>query len=383
MKKGFILFVAVATCIAAWADTNLQPVSVYARSNGGFVMVDTNGEIIGFSDHGTPNQVSEDLQDIFHDFGMDVQPASKVAPKHIEAMLSAELTDSVGPLLNDIAFGQGAPYNGMAPTGQGGQRCVAGCVAIAMAQIMTYYQYPKEACKGSVSYKTTTISKTIEVNFEGETFDWDNILPTYKNGYTPEQADAVAKLVYYCGAAAHMDYGVGASGTNSDFVVSALAANFGYDENLRRLSKGGDGYTEAEWHELMQSELKQKYPIYMSSQQESGSGHAYVCDGYKIVKGMEKYPYYHMNWGWNGSLDGWFLLNSLKPGADNPEGFLDLSFTQSIIYKIRPKGYTPVENVTTDNANNDDVIYDILGRRVSEMKAGNIYIKNGKKFIAR
>lgn len=383
MKKSFILFfVAMATCIAAWADTNLNPVSMYARPNGGFVMVDANGEIIGFSDHGTPDQVSKDMQDIFQELGMDVQATSNIAPKHIEAMLSAELTDSVGPLLNGIEFDQGAPYNNMTPIVQG-QHCAAGCVAIAMAQIMAYYQYPKEACKGSVSYKTTTLSKTIAVNFEGETFDWDNILSTYKNGYTTAQADAVAKLVYYCGAAAHMDYGVGASGTNSDYVVSALSAHFGYDENLRRLSKGGDGYTDAEWHELMQSELKQKFPIYMSSQQQSGSGHAYVCDGYKIVKGMEKYPYYHMNWGWDGSLDGWFLLNSLKPGADNPEGFLDLSFTQSIIYKIRPKGYTPVENVTTDNANNDDVIYDILGRRVSEMKAGNIYIKNGKKFIAR
>jgi len=372
--------VAVLASVSVWADTNLQQVTVYSRPNGGYVMLNAQGDIVGFSDKSNAQEVSVALQEVFQSVGMDVQSTPQMVPQHIEAMLTAEVIDSIGPLLGGIEFDQGAPYNNMAPTGQGGQRCAAGCVAIAMAQIMTYYQHPKDGCKGSVEYKTTTLNKTVSINMAGERFDWDNILPTYKDGYTAEQAAAVAKLVYYCGAAAHMDYGVGASGTNSDYVVNALSAHFDYDVNLRRISKAD--YTDAKWHEIMQGELKEKCPVYMSSQQQEGSGHAYVCDGYKVLKSMEGYPYYHMNWGWNGQLDGWFMLNRLRPGEGNPEGFTDLSFTQSIIYNIRPNGYTPVENVTIDQPEND-IIYDILGRRVNEMKAGNIYIKNGKKFIAQ
>lgn len=381
MKKGFILLVAVLASVSIWAESNLQHVTVYSRHNGGYVMVNAQGSIIGFSDKTNAQDISTYVQDAFKDMGLDVQSTPQMAPQHIEAMLTAEVTDSVGPLLGDIEFDQGAPYNSLAPR-VSGQRCPAGCVAIAMAQIMTFYQHPKDGCKGSVNYKTSTLSKTIDVNMEGERFDWDNILHTYKGDYTAEQANAVAKLVYYCGAAVRMDYNEGGSGANSDNVVSALRTYFDYDINLQRVSKDGDGYTDSQWHELLQSELKAKYPLYYSSQQKAGSGHAYVCDGYKITKGMEKYPFYHMNWGWNGQLDGWFILNELTPGKDNPEGFTDLKYNQSVIYNIRPNGYTPVENVVVNQPEND-IIYDILGRRVNEMQPGNIYIKNGKKFIAR
>ncbi len=382
MKKGFILWVAVLASVSIWAESNLQHVTVYSRPNGGYVMVNAQGDIIGFSDKTNVQDISTYVQDAFKDMGMDVQSTPQMAPQHIEAMLTAEVTDSVGPLLGDIEFDQGAPYNNMAPVGKNNQRCAAGCVAIAMAQIMAYYQHPKNGCKDSVNYKTATLNKTVSVNMEGERFDWDNILPTYKDGYTAEQADAVAKLVYYCGAAVRMDYNVDGSGANSDNVVSAMRTYFDYDINLQRVSKDGDGYTDSKWHELLQSELKAEYPLYYSSQQKAGSGHAYVCDGYKITKRMEKYPFYHMNWGWNGQLDGWFILNELTPGKDNPEGFTDLKYNQSVIYNIRPNGYTPVENVVVNQPEND-IIYDILGRRVNEMQPGNIYIKNGKKFIAR
>ena len=38
-------------------------------------------------------------------------------------------------------------------------------------------------------------------------------------------------------------------------------------------------------------------------------------------------------------------------------------------------------NELTFNRINDDKIYDMLGREVTEMQLGTIYIKNGKKFM--
>jgi hypothetical protein len=44
---------------------------------------------------------------------------------------------------------------------------------------------------------------------------------------------------------------------------------------------------------------------------------------------------------------------------------------------------TDIDAVTTGTPSNDELIYDIYGRRVTEIKKGNIYIKNGKKFIVK
>ena len=44
---------------------------------------------------------------------------------------------------------------------------------------------------------------------------------------------------------------------------------------------------------------------------------------------------------------------------------------------------TDIDTTLTDALSTDDVIYDIYGRRVTEVKKGGIYIKNGKKFLIK
>ncbi len=44
---------------------------------------------------------------------------------------------------------------------------------------------------------------------------------------------------------------------------------------------------------------------------------------------------------------------------------------------------TDIDCTLTDALSTDDVIYDIYGRRVTEVKKGGIYIKNGKKFLIK
>lgn len=375
--RRFILLVALVISVSAWADSTFKKVSMYTRPNGGYVMVDEEGDIIGFSDSGNVQRLPEYMDDIFQDMGMEVQSTQQMVPLHIEAMLAAELVDSVGPLLDGIAYDQGSPYNDKTPKVRG-QHCLAGCVAIAMAQIMAYYQHPKK-CTGSVSYKTGTLNISIAENLEGYSPDWTNILPTYKNiEYSDIQSDAISQLVYYCGVSVQMNYGLDGSGASSDKVVNALTRNFDFSTQLHKESKSD--YIESKWHQMMQDEIKARRPMYMSSQQSEGAGHAYVCDGFKVFKGQEDWPYYHMNWGWNGSCNGWFRLNKLVPGGDNPENFTNLTSNQSVIFHIIPNGLSPVDNIAVDYQDND-AIYDILGRRVSEMKSGNIYIKGGKKVL--
>ena len=39
-------------------------------------------------------------------------------------------------------------------------------------------------------------------------------------------------------------------------------------------------------------------------------GHAFIIDGYE-VKGST--GYFHVNWGWNGQSDDYYLISVLKP----------------------------------------------------------------------
>lgn len=58
-----------------------------------------------------------------------------------ELRSSNQFAEDVQPLLGDINWGQGEPYNLDCPEMEGG-RAVTGCAATAMAMILKYHGYP-------------------------------------------------------------------------------------------------------------------------------------------------------------------------------------------------------------------------------------------------
>ena len=174
----------------------------------------------------------------------------------------------------------------MCPSYNGTNRAVTGCVATAMAQVMMYYQYPKELKATIKAYTAKSYGIQIPEISSGATYDWDNMLPDYsKSDYNSAQADAVAKLMYHCGAAVKMNYGP-SSGANVTPII--LATYFGYDADLMQdLTR--TIFTLQQWMTLIDNELKAKRPILYSGQASDG-GHEFVCDG-SDGKGL-----YHINW---------------------------------------------------------------------------------------
>ena len=372
MKKIFLSVALMLSFVLQSLGAERVSATMFPRPEGGFVLVeDATSLIIGFSDKGSVRELSNDARQVFEEWGLDVRVSAQAPEAFLLTQLAAEVTDSVGPLLGDIKFGQGDPFRGKTPI-RNNQHCLAGCVAVAMAQIMTYYRHP-EVCHGSISYKTETLNITVSLDLEGYRIDWDNILPNYLNGYSSAQAEAVADLLYACGATTRMDYNLDGSGTNAEYVGDALVTFFGYSSDVESLARAD--YTDAKWYEILQTELKAGRPILMRSMQPSGAGHAYVMDGYYVQKGYEKYPYFHFNWGWEGKDDGWFLLNNLQAGD------YDLRSNQEIIRYIMPMNGSANEIVETDAF--DTAIYDLLGRRVATPVKGHIYLQGGKKFIAQ
>lgn len=238
-------------------------------------------------------------------------------------------TAAVAPLLDGIKWDQREPYNNMCPLYDGTNRSVTGCVATAMAQVMMYYQYPKELKTTIKAYNTQTYGIQIPEISSGATYDWDNMLPDYsKSDYNSAQADAVAKLMYHCGAAVKMDYGP-LSGAN--VTPAILATYFGYDADLMQdLTR--TVFTLQQWMTLIDNELKAKRPILYSGQSSDG-GHEFVCDG-SDGKGL-----YHINWGWGGYQDGYFDLTILQPqkgGAGSDSAVDGYNRNCSMIIGIAP-----------------------------------------------
>lgn len=196
-------------------------------------------------------------------------------------------------------WNQSAPYNDLCPT-VGTTATYTGCVATATAQIMRYHKHP---ATGTGSHSYSWNNQTLSRDFSESTYDWTNMLLDYGSDYSTTQSTAVARLMADVGYAVSMDYGTSASGAYSEDVPTALTTYFGYSTNIKLLSRSSYGLTD--WMTLLYQELAAGRPVYYAGSSTSG-GHAFVVDGYRD-------GYFHVNWGWGGLSDGYFLISALDP----------------------------------------------------------------------
>lgn len=121
--------------------------------------------------------------------------------------------------------------------------------------------------------------------------------------YSDAQAQAVATLLAACAIANRSDFGLTA--TSSSSPNSALQDYFGYDRGMYSLPvKCYRSVSEAE--DSICAELQANRPVGVSGTSSSGGGHGFLIDGYRWQNDL---PYYHVNWGWAGYNNGYFLLN--------------------------------------------------------------------------
>lgn len=285
---------------------------------------------------------------------------------------SAETSSSVSPLLGNIEWDQTSPYNNMCPRYDSVHVAATGCVATAMAQVMAYYKYPKQLKADIPGYVNRWNGIPMEIptiTREEGVYDWDNMLPKYNKeaNATQQQKDAVAKLMYHCGAAVKMSYG-----PESAAAVSAtkLAKYFGYDADLM-MDLNRSTFSLDKWMQIIDTELAAGRPVLYSGQASDG-GHQFICDG------IDGEGLYHINWGWSGSQNGYFDLSLLNPekggtgSGNSTEGYNRLcSMTIGIapdngvvdaplatVPDIKAMNYGFLDTVTKDHRLNPDEAFD-------------------------
>lgn len=301
-----------------------QSYYVFPNANSkGFTIVsgdDRLPEIVGYSSQGSYDENNlpegfvsfmEAYQNLYNKVNLGDAEALKnlaeIKAWRNKKNASAASTSAVAPLLGNIEWDQTSPYNNMCPKYDSVHVAATGCVATAMAQVMAYYKYPKQLKADIPGYVNRWNGIPMEIptiTREEGVYDWDNMLPKYNKeaNATQQQKDAVAKLMYHCGAAVQMNYG-----PESAAAVSAtkLAKYFGYDADLM-MDLNRSSFTLDKWMQIIDTELAAGRPVLYSGQASDG-GHQFICDG-KDGEGL-----YHINWGWSGSQNGYFDLSLLNP----------------------------------------------------------------------
>ncbi len=218
---------------------------------------------------------------------------------------------SANTVLLTTTWSQGDPYNYYCPVLDiiYGQRALAGCNAIALAQILRYWQQPM-AVSQDHTY-TDVGTGTLSISDAGlGAYNWDMMPDAISPGSPVEQKRAVGQLVYHAAVAVESDFGLSATWGNISSHQAALSTYFNFDA-------GGvewrGSFTRSQWYDKIKADVDASRPVdYAMSGTDAaggGVGHSLVCDGYR--NGNE----IHLNFGWSGSADAWYNMDSVDGGG--------------------------------------------------------------------
>ena len=304
------------------SDDTLLYVINYADDNG-FAVVSANPNtagLIAVTEKGTYSSTSEEINDnigmgLFMDMaGMYVSNAGNelqgLGSETIKELIEfVDTTDTwIAPKLT-TKWGQTYYEGAYCPNG------FSGCANTALAQIMAYFEYPTQL---NLTYEDAPVSV---VNL-----DWSEIKKYEGHFYSDMANEAACNAVgYLCrqlGELTHSDYEFNPTGT-STFTIDALNA---MDDLGYTVSSSVSDYANTSFL----SALSNNNLIYMrGSQVNNNVAHAWVVDGHfereihytgytrevnspLMVFLYEDYIYHrynHINWGLDGSCNGYFLEN--------------------------------------------------------------------------
>jgi len=185
-----------------------------------------------------------------------------------------------------------------------GRQAASTATATALAQVMNYYRSPRVMDQPVPAY---TANGKVFGEWPPAVFEWERMRDAYRDGATEEQKAAVAQLIGYAGRAAKTDFGAAKSTTDFANCVEAINGCFGYANNAVLVSRDECGVEE--WEKIIYHELSQGRPVLYSATDARGNQCTVVCDGY------DGYGRYHINWGLEGTYDGYYRLNALHPAA--------------------------------------------------------------------
>jgi hypothetical protein len=225
-----------------------------------------------------------------------------------------------------------------------------GCGAVAMGQIMWYWQWPPKSTYNS--------------------YDWD-LMPTnlLESSVNNKYAEAIGSLLKDCGRASDMDYNCWGSWTTIGEIEDAFNDYFGYYAH----SHDRTWYSDAVWLNMIKDDINSGWPVLCrNGGLDLWDNHIFVFDGYNTDNEI------HVNWGWHGSNNGFFPINNMVVDGEN------YSNNQVMLHNIHPNcSYIPTQiidvsytSVTSGTFSQEqarsDVILPATGKELNIEQVGKV-----------
>ena len=214
---------------------------------------------------------------------------------------AAETGGNVVVLLETANWGQNDPFNLQCWTSAAQTtHAKTGCLPTAYAIVLRYHKYPNEGTENKL-YNCQSGNVITD-----RTYDWDNMPLTYDENWSEEQKNEVAKIMSHLGHAHMVTYGKNATTGNEERETAKLNRYFNYKNVAASYQRD---YSQEQWEAMIRESLDNGCPVpYAANNSGTGdSRHMFVIDGYTDN------GYFHFNFGWNGSGNGWFKLDAIKP----------------------------------------------------------------------
>ena len=305
-----------------------------AADNGGYVIVsgdDRTKDILAFSDEGNLDEkcLPDNMKWWLGYYERSIKGLG--AQTRSTRAVTRTARNPIEPLIK-TKWSQEAPFNNDCPE-IGTGKCLTGCLATAMAQVMNYWHWPDTVgtMPGYDPYSDGLFGPS-QKELPRTEFDWVAIAKDTKdNAFRSE----VAKLCHYCGQSVRMGYAtdnLGGSSALDGMGVVGLVKYFQYDAGTRSVFR--ESFADSVWEAMIYNELANERPVIYSGQTEPINGgkpygHTFICDGYQEVEGT---GYYHINWGWGSqTVNSWCLLSVLDSKRVAP-----FTEDQSAVIGIQP-----------------------------------------------
>lgn len=189
----------------------------------------------------------------------------------------------------EIKWCQYEPYNKYAYyTGYDGRfpdGFPAECTAIAIAQIMWYWQWPHTAYIPAYIDSKGNTSGPINLNI----YNWD-LMPASININSDEAyKEEIARFIRDCGYSIHIEYDTSGSGASNYDVLSALQNTFAFKKDAVIKNKANH---KNSWVDMIKNEIRVCHPIYYTGRDiKKDIGHSFV------VSGFNHFDKFYINWG--------------------------------------------------------------------------------------
>lgn len=216
------------------------------------------------------------------------------------AYKKANQKDITAPFSLKTTWNQGCVYNSFSPAANSTpklskcekalpcEKAYTGCVATGLAQVVNYYK--------SMNGYNYNLMK-------------ENYTTTDLN--TPN-GNEVGKLMKKIGDIMLMDYTCTGSGSFAGMLLkrTTIANSLGFKNTFKNNTLNNIKYT-------LNLELKNKQIVAIEGfDNANNAGHLYLLDG-TYTDPTTKTIYNHINWGWGGKNNGWFVYNDFAVGKYN------------------------------------------------------------------